>query len=194
MPRKATPSRNSAETQTTKVTLMRKPAIPTITEAVKHFNYKWPTEGAVSGEGAVYLAWGFGSKDYWLQHETARCPHAEAHICTKEEFNAEAVRLQALNNLNHPSKTTKATAMKEVNHAITGQSKTTAVDPVCKNCKWWDVESNCDFIATIQGEAAHKKGHGADIACRVLDDSGLEVHLKTGPDFGCVNFHPDGQD
>ena len=82
--------------------------------------------------------------------------------------------------------------MKEINIAITGQSKLSVVKPVCKNCKWWEADSNCDFIFTIQGEDTYKKGHGADIVCWALDDSGLEVRLKTGPDFGCVNFQLKG--
>ena len=70
------------------------------------------------------------------------------------------------------------------------------VKPVCKNCKWWDINyhSRCDFIAISTGDAEYKKGQDAAIAVRVLDDSGLIVYLKTGPDFGCVNFRPDEQD
>ena len=65
------------------------------------------------------------------------------------------------------------------------------VKPVCKNCKWWDIDYHhrCDFI----GDAVYKKGQGAAIVVKVLDDSGLGVYLKTGPDFGCVNFRPDEQ-
>jgi len=63
------------------------------------------------------------------------------------------------------------------------------VKPTCKNCKWWKRDSTCEFITTTTGEEAYKKGHGAVIEIWALD----EVQLKTGPDFGCVNFHPDEQ-
>lgn len=65
-----------------------------------------------------------------------------------------------------------------------------AVRPACKNCTWWEHDSTCDFIDTISGDTAYKKGHGAAIAVKCLDDQGLSVNLKTGPEFGCVNFHP----
>ena len=61
--------------------------------------------------------------------------------------------------------------------------------PVGKNCKWWINESLCDFMYTKPGGEAYKKGHGVGIEVTALNDSGLWVQLKTGPDFGCVNYH-----
>lgn len=62
-----------------------------------------------------------------------------------------------------------------------------AATRVCKNCRHWDSEGNCDFIDTIQGERVADTT-GCQIIATVHDDSGLYTELKTGPNFSCPNF------
>jgi len=62
--------------------------------------------------------------------------------------------------------------------------------PICCNCKWWDAmpyedSMYCDFIGITHNNT---KTAGCDIIYRTLDDQGLGFWLKTGPQFGCVNF------
>lgn len=56
---------------------------------------------------------------------------------------------------------------------------------ICKTCHYWGRyrESTCDIIGlnTVLPEPT-----GADIFVKVLDDSGLEADLVTGPNFGCT--------
>lgn len=64
---------------------------------------------------------------------------------------------------------------------------------ICKHCAWWGVDAKgiCDRIAIgeeVQG--GPEKLTGAFIECDANDDSGLCAELKTGPDFGCVEFRP----
>lgn len=59
----------------------------------------------------------------------------------------------------------------------------------CKDCMWWgcDEDGVCFLDWEIsKGEKPATEGFG--IGVRVLDDSGLEVVLKTGPLFGCNRF------
>lgn len=60
---------------------------------------------------------------------------------------------------------------------------------VCKNCRHWDSNGNCDFIDTIQGERV-ADSTGCQIIATVNDDCGLWTVLKTAPDFGCPNYSP----
>lgn len=57
---------------------------------------------------------------------------------------------------------------------------------VCKNCRHWR-NGCCDFIDTIQGEKVADTT-GCSIIATAHDDSGLQVELRTGPDFSCPNF------
>lgn len=52
----------------------------------------------------------------------------------------------------------------------------------CKTCCWWE-DGRCNVIDT---KIAEKPETRFEIDVRVDDDSGLNVKLKTGPDFGCV--------
>jgi hypothetical protein len=61
---------------------------------------------------------------------------------------------------------------------------------VCKNCRYWDSEGNCEFIDTIQGERVADTT-GCQIIVTVHDDYGLNAVLKTAPDFGCPNYSAD---
>ena len=61
---------------------------------------------------------------------------------------------------------------------------------ICKNCHWWRElpygdAMYCEFIDTLHN---NKEATGCDITYITLDDQGLEYWLKTGPEFGCVNF------
>lgn len=55
--------------------------------------------------------------------------------------------------------------------------------PTCKTCCWWE-DGCCNVIDTTIVE---KPATRFEIEVRVADDSGLNVKLKTGPDFGCVH-------
>lgn len=62
---------------------------------------------------------------------------------------------------------------------------------VCKNCRYWVADGNCDFIDTIQGERVANTT-GCQIIAEVHDDSGLYTVLKTAPNFSCPNFSAAG--
>lgn len=59
-------------------------------------------------------------------------------------------------------------------------------DQICKNCRFWGVvfEGVCDKI----GDDYMDSDSSFDIEWDALDDSGLELYFKTGPNFGCVHF------
>ena len=57
---------------------------------------------------------------------------------------------------------------------------------VCKNCSDWK-NGCCYFIDTIQGEKVAATT-GCTIIATAHDDSGMQVDLRTGPDFSCPNF------
>ena len=69
----------------------------------------------------------------------------------------------------------------------------------CKTCKHWSHSfrptvqnpvADCDLPDTITGEKLHKEGKGMELYVQVNDDSGLQVTLMTGENFGCVNHTP----
>ena len=53
----------------------------------------------------------------------------------------------------------------------------------CERCLHWN-DGYCEVIYNIQED----KSKMIDIEVEVLDDSGLSVHLRTGPNFGCVLY------
>lgn len=53
----------------------------------------------------------------------------------------------------------------------------------CKTCKWWD-EGVCEIVDTIH---ADQPATTFQIEVKVADDHGLDVKLRTGPDFGCIH-------
>lgn len=57
----------------------------------------------------------------------------------------------------------------------------------CKNCRWWGrvYEGCCDNVG------AGNEATAFDIVATADDDQGLEVVLKTGPEFGCIHFNPE---
>ena len=64
--------------------------------------------------------------------------------------------------------------------------------PQCCKCKWWEEmpyehAMHCDFIGTTHN---NPQIDGCNIIYRTLDDQGLDFWLKTGPNFGCINFAP----
>ena len=56
----------------------------------------------------------------------------------------------------------------------------------CKTCKWWGVyyQHVCDYSDDLNATGDKKR---FEIDYNALDDQGLEVFLKTGPDFGCIH-------
>ena len=58
----------------------------------------------------------------------------------------------------------------------------------CKDCKYWGTyyERACDRVGDMHTERTPDSSF--EIEATALDDSGLEVQLLTGPDFGCVQF------
>lgn len=65
----------------------------------------------------------------------------------------------------------------------------------CKNCRWWGRGGICEFVDTeyvFRGEAKKTDAAAFSITVQVDDDQGLDVWLKTGPEFGCVHFAVNG--
>ena len=62
--------------------------------------------------------------------------------------------------------------------------------PTCKTCKFW-VDGCCDMIDfTDPRSKKPKPSNHFEVDVTVSDDTGLDVRLRTGPDFGCV-LHED---
>jgi hypothetical protein len=65
----------------------------------------------------------------------------------------------------------------------------------CKNCKFWTREklvySDC-VINMCAFEAPWQENgiSSAEPRAEALDDTGLEVWLETGPEYGCIHFAP----
>lgn len=62
----------------------------------------------------------------------------------------------------------------------------------CSNCRYWlpmhkGDGSYCDFINTVDGEQLVSTS-GCEIVATAHDDTGLDVFLRTGPDFSCPSF------
>jgi len=58
----------------------------------------------------------------------------------------------------------------------------------CKDCKFWNKHNTeCNKIDWLE---TSKPLTGNDFALDAdfLDDQGLQLHLKTGPLFGCIQF------
>lgn len=62
-------------------------------------------------------------------------------------------------------------------------------DNTCRNCKFWGHyrKGECD---RVDGLFPDNPAASFDIVTHVLDDSGLNAGLVTGPDFGCIHFAP----
>lgn len=60
----------------------------------------------------------------------------------------------------------------------------------CKTCKWWGIDASgcCGFVDTLHAVADAGTMIRMDVTA--LDDSGLEVDLRTGPEFGCIHHTP----
>lgn len=59
----------------------------------------------------------------------------------------------------------------------------------CKTCRWWSRhgEGDCDVLGTRQAEEPDTL---VVIDVVVADDTGLDVRLRTGPEFGCIHHEP----
>lgn len=58
----------------------------------------------------------------------------------------------------------------------------------CKDCRFWDSDQRCQKADWSVGDyTAPEDVLVAEVS--VLDDSGLFVDIRTGPEFGCVLFH-----
>lgn len=58
--------------------------------------------------------------------------------------------------------------------------------PTCKTCRYWE-NGICDAVDCRVAEVPQTL---FEIEVRVSDDTGLNIKLRTGPDFGCV-LHED---
>lgn len=58
----------------------------------------------------------------------------------------------------------------------------------CKNCFFWgeDFDGECDFPKTILSEKDPDTRFMIEVTAN--DDQGLDYHLITGPNFGCIHF------
>jgi hypothetical protein len=60
----------------------------------------------------------------------------------------------------------------------------------CMNCKYWyKPDHECTAVETWADWDSTVKDDDFAVAVRYDDDQGLNVQLRTGPNFGCVNFH-----
>ena len=66
----------------------------------------------------------------------------------------------------------------------------------CKDCRWWKRDGVCDFADTVDvlRDKANPNPSAAAFAIAISadDDQGLDVWLRTGPEFGCVHFAMNG--
>lgn len=60
-------------------------------------------------------------------------------------------------------------------------------DKTCKSCRWWSGSERCDVVDTLLAEVPATL---FVIKVHVADDTGLNVAVHTGPDFGCVLHAP----
>ena len=60
---------------------------------------------------------------------------------------------------------------------------------LCKDCKHWGVYITgcCDKVGSPDPD---ENDAGFDLILEADDDQGLDGQLKTGPEFGCVQFEP----
>lgn len=56
----------------------------------------------------------------------------------------------------------------------------------CKDCALWDKCGTYGICNRIDEDVGSPDSNSAMIRVKVCDDSGLEVRLLTGPDFGCA--------
>ena len=57
---------------------------------------------------------------------------------------------------------------------------------LCKDCRYWKYRERDDIDLDTFNDM---KLEGSDRALYyIMDDSGLDCGLKTGPEFGCVRF------
>jgi hypothetical protein len=62
-------------------------------------------------------------------------------------------------------------------------------DQTCKTCKWWDKRREnapagyCDLLS-FESTPVASSFH---VEITVDDDSNLDWHIQTGPEFGCVH-------
>jgi len=64
------------------------------------------------------------------------------------------------------------------------------MEKLCKNCQWW-VDGYCEDFDDFEEWSSTKKNELSDdikIIWQSDDDSGLDINIATGPDFGCVHF------
>lgn len=63
----------------------------------------------------------------------------------------------------------------------------------CKNCRWWRNSRYCERVDQSTNCAETSKEPVLEpksflIEWSTSDESGLDLRLVTGPDFGCVQF------
>ena len=63
---------------------------------------------------------------------------------------------------------------------------------LCKDCRWWGkyITGCCDKVGSPDPE---ENDAGFDLILEADDDQGLDGQLKTGPEFGCVQFEPNAE-
>ena len=61
----------------------------------------------------------------------------------------------------------------------------------CKTCKHYQDE-RCERATVRYDRGTHEEGPARrfELNVRVLDDSGLDLWLEVGPDYGCVLHEP----
>ena len=76
----------------------------------------------------------------------------------------------------------------------------------CSTCKHWENPATrltrrtcepikvgeCGLVDSTTGVTLFDQGRGMDVVVTVHDDSGLWSTLRTGENFGCINFQQKG--
>lgn len=59
----------------------------------------------------------------------------------------------------------------------------------CETCQYWDT-GVCGLVDLVEVDMRNQSRDAFEVNVRVVDDHGLRVELRTGPDFGCNRHQP----
>jgi len=64
----------------------------------------------------------------------------------------------------------------------------------CKHCRYWDWgnDQECGIAEWLESPTEKMAGSRVGFYATAADDYGLRAGVKTGPDFGCINFKERG--
>lgn len=62
----------------------------------------------------------------------------------------------------------------------------------CKHCRYWNSDQECSVAEWLDEPMEEMAGSRIGFYATAADDYGLRAGVKTGPDFGCINFKERG--